>query len=307
MRIAIAVGVAAAIAALAVVAYYYSVQPAKTDAQSYSAGDFTVSVIEDSGSRFLARLENNGPALSPAAAFAVKKGLNNNCEAQGIVVSNFKVENKAGKPVPVPDSIPANSEVTMDSSNANLPSIPTGAGFETAVYVFKMQPDSLLASELVQKIPVHDLAAGEQELFEDCLQNAGRGYPLLIKVANPQKGSQTYFTLTDGAGNTYESALVIDENARETSELYWPPSRDGWLASNFTRQSGPAPAWQEAPEVTLSVKTVSAAGTQEFSKVFSPEMQIATLDFEQVAQGNSVPAYPKFWEIQVDMGQTVAN
>jgi hypothetical protein len=303
LRIAVVAGIAAAVAALAVAAYY-SFQPFSTTHSaivSYSAGDFTVSVIEDSSSRFLARLENNGPALSPAAAFAVKKGLNSNCEAQGIVVSNFKVDNKAGKPVPAPDSIPANSEVTLDSSTANLGNMPTGDGFETAVYVFTMQPDSLLASELVQKIPIRELGAGEQELFEDCLQSAGRGYPLLIKVANPQPGSQTYFTLTDGAGNRYESALVIDKNARRTAELFWPPSRDGWLESNFTRQSGPAPAWREAPELTLSVKTISAAGTQEFRGPVSPEMKTATLDFVQVAKGNSVPAYPKFWEIRVDM------
>lgn len=300
-----AVGVAAAVAAVAVVAYYYSTQPFSSHPaiSTHSAGDFTVSVIEDNDNRFLAKLKNNGPALNPAAAFAVKKGLNSNCEPQGIVVSNFQVGSRAGKPVPVPDNIPANSEVTLDSSGANLSKIPTGEGIETAVYVFQLKPDSVFASELVQKIPVQSVNASEQELFENCLQQTGMGYPLLIKVVNPQKGSQTYFTLTDDAGNRYESALIIGENAPETSQLYWPPSKEGWLTDNFTKQSGPAPAWRDAPKITLDIKTVSAAGTQEFSKVVQLELQTASLDFVDAAKGNPVPVYPKFWEAQVDMGQ----
>ena len=267
--------------------------------ESYSAGDFTVRVLEDSGSRFLARLENNGTALSNAAVFAIKKGLNENCEPQGIVVSNFQVRSEEGRLVPEPDSIPANASVTLDSRQSNINVIPTGPGFETSVYVLGLEPGSIRANELIQKIPIHELNSTELDLFENCQQEYG-GYPLQLKVLNPPRSTNMYVTIHDESA-AYEAALEIRPDAPTISELFWPASRNDWLSGNHTHPSGPAPAWTDAPETRVSVRVISLGQVSTFEDTVTPRLVTTSLDFFQVAKGDPLPSYPRYWEIQIDL------
>jgi hypothetical protein len=267
--------------------------------ESYSAGNFTVHVLENSGSRFLARLENNGTALNSTAAFAVKKGLNENCEPQGIVVANFQVRSEEGRVVPEPNSIPGNSSVTLDSRQSNINVIPTEPDFETAVYILGLEPGSIRASELIQKIPIQALNSSELELFENCQQEYG-GYPLQLKLLNPQHDTQVYMTVSHQSA-THEAAIEISPDAPNFSELFWPASRNDWLSGNFMQPSGPAPAWADIETVRVSVSIVYQNQLFTFEDSVTPRLVTTSLDFFEVAKGDPLPSYPRYWEIQVDL------
>jgi hypothetical protein len=172
-------GIAVAIAVAGIiVGLLYIITPARvTTTTTYHSDPFTITVLEDSGQRFLAKVENSGPPLENTAAFAVKKGLNADCEPQGIVATNFKIENKDGKPAMNPSSIPAKGSVTIDSTAANIRQIPEST--ETAIYVLRVDPSSLRATELVQKILIRQSNLTDLQQFENCLAKSGSGYPLV--------------------------------------------------------------------------------------------------------------------------------
>jgi hypothetical protein len=294
--------------------------------KSFTSGNFTVTVVEDSESRFLAKLENRGPTLENTGAFAVKNRLNENCEPQGIVVANFQISQQGNdssnnsKLVIVPDSIKQGSTVNIDSRQAagsNMPKIPVGNDVKTTIYIMRLEPNSVKATDLVQRIDLQNEANNtsnqtELQSSESCLQKSGKGYPLLLHLKNPSPGSQVFFTITDSVENKqYETALKMtsqgssNNNNNVPNELFWPPSREGWLANNFTQTNGPAPTWMENPqELTLSVKVVKDSGSniQEFKKVVKLDgLHESSLDFVNVAEGKAVPIYPKYWEISVDL------
>lgn len=272
----------------------------------YSAGNFSVRVIEDTSSRFLAKVENTGAPLDNAAAFAVRKGLNENCEPQGVVVANFQVRTEGGRPVPDPDSIPGNASVTLDSQQVKLNVIPTGPDFETAVYILGLKPGSIQANELIERIPIRQLNATELELYETCLQQKDIGYPLQLKLVNLQRDTQVYVTVDDSSAK-YETALDIAPDAPAVSKLFWPASRSDWLSANFTQASGPAPAWGDAGELHLSVSIVSSGQVSSFEGSAQPRLVTTSLDFFEVAKGEPLPSYPKYWEIQVDLANKSIN
>lgn len=291
----------AAIAAIGIVVALYASSSFETiGAKSYAAGDFTVYVVEDTGSRFLARVENTGPALQDAAAFVVRKGLSDACEPQGIVVANFQVSNTGGRLVPNPDSIPANSQVTLDSRNVNLTTVPTGPEYETTVYILGLEPDSVRAKNLIQKIPINEPGSTELESFESCLQNTDKGYPLELRIANPQEDTQVFFEITDSSGR-YETGLSVGSEVPDPAFLFWPTSANGWLAGNYTQFSGPAPAWKEPERALVSVSVVSGGQVTTFEDNVTPELVTASYDFLEVARGDPLPAHPRFWQIQVDL------
>ncbi len=297
LHYAVAAGIA--IAAIGIAIAFYAGPPAAE--QSYAAGDFTVHVVEDTGSKFLARLENNGPALNNAAAFAVRKGLNDNCEPQGIVVANFQVRNEGGRLVPNPNSLPGNASVTLDSRQSNLSIIPRGPDFETAVYVLGLEPGSIRANELVQKIPIQQPESTELEQFESCQQAFG-GYPLQLRLSNPQPGMQVYATVSDQSAS-YETALDISPDAPALPALYWPASRNDWLTANFTEPAGPVPAWQDIETVHVSVRVVYQGQTFSFEDSVTPRLVTTSLDFFEVAKGSPLPSYPRYWEVEVDLAK----
>lgn len=325
--VVVAAAAAVIIAALAAIALFsgftslaqnsYNGNSGKT----YSAGSFNVTVLEDSGSRFLAQVRNNGPTLQPAAAFVVKKGLNENCEPKGIVVANFETTTSSDGQRLVPKDATAatlkgnGKSVTIDSKKlTNLPSsssIPTGPDMETSIYILKLEPGSVRATDLVQKIDIQKLnnnnATSEQQAFEDCLQKAGTGYPLLLHIKNPSLDSQVYFTLSDknDGSKQYETTLKTPAQGELPADIFWPPSRDGWLSANFSKAFGPAPAWKDAPPaVSLHVKIVSSKDGQmrEFDRTVKLEQpSLSSQDFVELAKGNAIPVYPKYWEIPVDL------
>jgi hypothetical protein len=286
----------AAIAAIAVVFIFY-MAPVQRVA-SYNSGNITVHLLEDSSRKFLAEVENSGPSLDNAAAFAVKKGLNGDCEPQGIVVSNFQVENDNGNLSPNHDSIPANGKVTIDSASANLNNIPPST--ETTLYILQLEPGSIRAAGVLYTIPIQQSNSTELEQYEDCL--AGSGYPLLFRLTGLQKDSQAYLTV-DGGGEKYETSFSIARNAPDLDAVYWPDSKQNWLKGNFTQQSGLAPLWQGQQTLQISAKTVVAGHFEQFEAQVVPELRMASLDFVEVAKGNTVPVYPKYWEVRVDLEQ----
>lgn len=297
LYIAVLAGVAIAAAGLGFLAYGSQQEPA-----TYSSGNFTATVVQDSASRFLARVQNNGPTLEPAGAFVVKRTLNQDCEPQGIVAANFQGVRDGQRLVPRPDSLEGGSTVEIDSRNANLNIIPTGPDVETSIYILKLEPGSIRAAELVERIDIHKIGTGELARFESCLQESGKGYPLLLLLSGPAPGSKVYFTLTDSAGNVYETALEASQDGEAPGELYWPPSRTGWLAANFTQGSGPAPSWHDPETVTVKVSVVQDGRVQEFEQAVSlSEPTESEIDFVEVAKGSAVPIYPKFWELRVDL------
>lgn len=296
LHLAIAAG--AGVAVIAVFVYYATIPQAA--GRIYTQGDFTVSVLEDSSSRFLAGVENSGPALESAGVFGVKKGLNDNCEPQGIVVANFDVRNQGGNPVPNPDSIPGDASVTLDSRRANLNVVPTGSDFETSVYILRFEPGSIRATDIIEKIPIQKPNATELDLFESCLQEQSSGYPLQLKLVNPQKDTQAFITITYSS-DRYETAISVGSNAPESSTLFWPASKRDWLAGNYTQPSGPAPAWNDQEQLHVSVSVVSGGEVTLFEDDVTPELVTASLDFFEVAKGNPLPSYPRYWEIQVDL------
>jgi hypothetical protein len=287
----------AAIAAIVIVFIVYLTPIQRTT--SYHSGNITLHVLEDSSRKFLAQIENHGPTLENAGAFAVKKGLNDNCEPQGIVVTNFQAENRDGRQVMNPSSIPANGTMTIDSTKANLSIIPPS--METTVYVFRMDPSSLLAQEVLHEVRIQQSNSTELEQYEDCL--AGRGYPLLLKLTGLQKDSQAYFTIIDdNSGEKYETSFSLAQNAPDFPAIYWP-DRQNWLQANFTRQSGPAPLWQEPQALDITVKTVVAGKVEQFEARVTPELRTTSLDFVEAAKGNVMPIYPRYWEIEVDLAE----
>lgn len=291
--------IAGAGAAAIVVAMLYVI-PAQV-AGTYHSGPFTVSVLEDSNRRFLAKVENSGPPLENTAAFAVKKGLNADCEPQGIVAANFKIEDKDGKPALNPSSIPAGRSVTIDSSSANISQIP--ASTETAIYVLKVDPSTVRATQLIQKIPLQQSNQTELQQFEDCLAKSGSGYPLLFRLSNVQKGSLAYFTVDDGKAK-YETSIRVEKNSPDLAAIYWPRANQSWSQGNFTRPGGPAPAWKEPQTITVNVKSVLSGQVQEFEKhvqLSGDKLKTVSLDFFEIAKGNVVPIYPKYWEVDIDL------
>lgn len=292
---------AIAIAAVGVFLAFYADDPFLAAGESYSAGDFTVRVVEDTSSRFLATVENNGPTLNNAAAFGVKKGLNEHCEPQGIVVANFDVRDEDGRAVPDPDSIPGDSSVTLDSRESNLNAIPTGPDFETSVYVLGLEPESFRAKELIQKIPIQQLNSSELELFEGCIDEVYDGYPLQLKLQNIRPDTQVYISLDDGSA-IYETALNVRSEAQDLSTVFWPASRNDWLTANYTQAAGPAPAWGDTGRVLVSVSVVSREGQVfTFEDSVMPRLVTTSLEFFELAKGDPVPIYPRYWEIQVDL------
>jgi hypothetical protein len=266
--------------------------------QSHNSGDLTINVLEDSGRKFSAKVENSGPTLENAAAFAVKKGLNSDCEPQGIVVADFKLENKGGKVVPNPDSIPAKGSVSIDSTAANISQIPPTK--ETTVYVLRLDPATLHATEVLHVVPIQQSNSTELEPFESCLKESNWGYPLLFKLANIPKGSQAYLTVDDGSSK-FETSFFLRQNSPDFPAIYWPDSKQNWLQVNFTKPSGPAPAWDKSQSPTISVKTVISGKVQEFNQqieLSNDRLKVAPFDFVDVARGNAVPIYSKYWEIQ---------
>lgn len=298
-------GAAAAIVIAAVIIATYPMAPPNKSIRSYSSGNFTAHVIEDNSNRLLVKLENKGPLLNDTGAFLVRQGFNNDCEPQGVIVSNFNVGTRAGQPFPAPDYIPDRSNITLDSASARIDTIPIGDSLRTEVYILKLKPDSIIASDIVEQITIRD--ANLTQIFDNCLQQTGKGYPVLLKVANPQPGSITYFTLEDNAtGIKYETVLDVNNNAPKLNEIYWPPSRDGWLADNFTKQAGPAPAWktEELPrQLVLTVATTDSTGQihQSAYPIELAKTRTFSVDFPEQAKGKIVPPYPQFWQIVVDV------
>jgi hypothetical protein len=292
---AIIAGVAIFATVIVSVLYFTPVQRVA----SYSSGNISVHVLEDSSRKFLAEVENNGPALDNSAAFAVKKGLNGDCEPQGVVVSNFKVENDNGNLSPNPDSIPANGKVTIDSASANLNNIPPST--ETTVYILQLEPGSIRAAGVLYTIPIQQSNSTELKQYEECL--AGGGYPLLFRLTGLQKGSQAYLTVDGGDGEKYETSFSIAQNAPDLAAVYCPDSEQNWLKGNFTQQSGPAPLWQEQQTLQITAKTAIAGHIEQFEAQVVPELRTASLDFVEVAKGNAVPVYPKYWEVRIDLEQ----
>lgn len=291
----------AAAAAIGIVIALYATSSFETiGAKSYTAGDFTVRILEDTSSRFLADVQNSGPRLNDAAAFVIRKGINETCEPEGVVISNFSVNEVGGRLVPNPDSIPANSKVTLDSRNVNLPSIPTGPNFETTVYILGLEQDSIRAERLVQEIPIHETNSTELEAFEACLQREDKGYPLELRITNPQKDTRVFFRITD-ASTSYDTGLSIGANVPDPALLFWPTSNGGWLGGNYTEFSGPAPAWKDQEQVQVSIRVVSGGEVTEFEENVTPKLVTATHDFVDVAKGDPLPAHPKFWQIDVDL------
>jgi hypothetical protein len=302
-------GVAGAIAAVGIIAGLLYVTPAQVVSSTYHSDPFTVTVLEDSSHRFLAKIENAGPPLENTAVFAVKRGLNADCEPQGIVAANFKIENKGGKPVMDPSTIPAKGSVTVDSASANISQIPQSA--DIAIYVLKVDPSSLRAIELVQKIPIRQSNYTELQQFENCLlATSGSGhYPLVFKLTNIPKGVLAYFTVNDGSAS-YETSFRLDKNAPDFAAIYWPDAKQNWSQGNFTRPGGPAPAWKEPHAVTVNVRTVLAGQVHEFEKqieLSDNRLKTTSLDFFEVARGNIVPAYPKYWQVQVDLQEGIIS
>lgn len=296
LHVAILAGVAIAAIGLAVIAFI------PRQGASYSSGNFTATVLEDSTGRFLARVQNDGPTLEPAGAFVVKRTVNENCEPQGIVAANFQAVRNGQQLIPRPDLLEAGASVDIDSRNANLNVIPVGPDVETSIYILALEPNSIRASELVERIDIQKTNSTELQKFEECLAESGRGHPLLLHLTNPVSGSKVYFTVTDSAGNSYQTALEASPDGPAPAELFWPPSRAGWLAANFTQGSGPAPAWSDQQTVTLTVQVVESGQVQEFTQTISlSELTESSIDFVEVAKGNAVPIYPKFWEIKVDL------
>lgn len=293
-----AIVIGAGIVVVAVLVYYAGLPQAA--GRTYTQGDFTVHVLEDTGSRFLARVENGGPSLNSAGAFAVKKGLNSNCEPQGIVVANFDVREQGGNPTPNPDFIPGDSSVTLDSRRPNLNVIPTDPDFETTVYILRFEPGTIRAADLIERIPIHEPSSTEVELFENCLEEQGSGYPLQLKLVNPQKDTQAFITIADSS-TRYETAISVGSNAPDLSTLFWPASKDNWLAANYTQSSGPAPEWNDQEQVFISVSVVSGDEVITFEDNVAPRLVTTSLDFFEVAKGNPLPSYPKYWEVQVDL------
>ena len=272
----------------------------------YSEGNFTVHVMEDSSDRFFARVENNGPTLENAGAFGVKKGLNELCEPQGIVVANFDVREQGGNQVPNPDSIPGNSSIVLDSRRPGLDVIPTGPDFETSVYIVRFEPGSITASDLIERIPIQLPSVSEVELFEHCLLEQGSGYPLQLKLVNPQRDTQVFISITDSSNN-YKTAISIDPEAPDLSALFWPISKTNWLAGNYTQPSGPAPAWLSQQEILVSISLVSEGNVSNFENRIQPKLVSTSVDFLEVAKGNPLPSYPKYWEVQVDLANRIIN
>lgn len=299
---AILAGVAIAAIGLGVFAY------SPKQGASYSSGDFTATVLEDNTNRFLARVQNNGPTLEPAGAFVVKRTINENCEPQGIVAANFQAVRDGQSLIPRPDSLQSGTSVDIDSRNANLNIIPTGSDVETSIYILALEPNSVRASELVERIDIQTTNTTELQKFEECLGESGRGYPLLLLLTNPASGSKVYFTVEDSAGNSYQTALETSPDGPAPEALYWPPSRTGWLAANFTQASGPAPAWLEPETVTVRVQVVQSGHVQEFSQTVSLSEPVESpIDFVEVAKGNAVPIYPKYWEIDLNLQEETIN
>ena len=293
-----AIAIGAGIAALAVLVYYAGLPQAA--GRTYTQGDFTVHVLEDTGSRFLARVENGGPSLSSAGAFAVKKGLNSNCEPQGIVLTNFDVREQGGNPTPNPDFIPGDSSVTLDSRRPDLNVIPTDPDFETTVYILRFEPGTIQAADLIERIPIDEPDSTEVELFENCLEEQGSGYPLQLKLVNPQKDTRAFITITDSS-TRYETAIAVGSDAPDLSTMFWPASKSNWLAANYTQSSGPAPEWNDQEQVFISVSVVSGDEVITFEDDVEPRLVTTSLDFFEVARGNPLPSYPKYWEVQVDL------
>jgi hypothetical protein len=292
--------IAGGLAIAGILAAFTYVSPAQVT-KSYNSGNLTVNVLEDSSRKFLAKVENNGPRLESAAAFVVKKGLNSDCEPQGIVVANFKLGNKNGRLVPNPDSIPANGSVTLDSTAANIGQIPPST--ETTIYVMRLDPSSLRATDVLHAVQIQQSNSTDLEVFEKCLKESNRGYPVLFKLTDISKESQAYFTVDDGT-NKFETAFFLRKDAPDFPAVYWPDSRQNWLQANFTKPSGPAPAWKEPQTLVVDIKTVASGKVQEFAqqiKLSEARLKTASLDFIDVARGNAVPIYPKYWEIDVDL------
>lgn len=293
--------IAAGLAIAGVIAAFLYVAPAQVT-RSYISGNLTINVLEASSRKFLAKVENNGPALENAAAFAVKKGLNGDCEPQGIVAADFKLENKDGKLVPNPSSIPASGSVTIDSAAANINQIPPST--ETTIYVLRIDPATLHATDVLHAVPIQQSNSTELERFESCLKASDKGYPLLFKLTNIPKGSQAYFTVDDGT-KKFETSLFLRQNAPDFPAIFWPDSKQNWLQANFTKPAGPAPEWNMTQSLTLDVRTVISGQVNEFSQqipLSNERPKTTSLDFVDVARGNAVPVYPKYWEIDVDVG-----
>lgn len=299
-------GIAGAGAAVAIAVVLLYAMPAQV-VRTYHSGPFTASVLEDSSHRFLAKVENNGPPLENTAAFAVKRGLNGDCEQQGIVVANFKIENKDNKTVLDPSSLPAKGSVTIDSATANISQIP--ASTETAIYVLKVATDPIRATQLVNKISIQQSNMTELQQFEDCLAKSGSGYPLLFKLINVPKGSLAYFTVDEG-GAKYTTSIRVQKNSPDFAAIYWPDAKQNWSQGNFTGPGGPAPAWKEPHAIKVNVKTVVSGQVQEFEKqvqLSDDRLKTTSLDFFEVAKGNVMTAYPKYWEIGVDLQNRIIS
>ena len=100
-----------------------------------------------------------------------------------------------------------------------------------------------------------------------------------------------------------QTSFSIAQNASDLAAVYWPDSKQNWLKGNFTQQSGPAPLWQGQQTLQISTKTVIADHVEQFEAQLEPELRTASLDFVEVAKGNAVPIYPKYWEVQIDFEQ----
>lgn len=299
-------GIAGAGVAVAIGVMLLYAVPAQV-VRTYQSGPFTASMLEDSSHRFLAKVENDGPPLENTAAFAVKRGLNGDCEQQGIVVANFKIENKEGKTVMDPSSLPAKGSVTIDSATTNVSQIP--ASSETAIYILKVATDPMRATQLVQKIPIQQSNMTELQQFEGCLAKSGAGYPLLFKLTNVPKGSLAYFTVDDGAAK-YTTSIRVQQKSPDFAAIYWPDAKQNWSQGNFTGPGGPAPAWKEPHAIKVSIKTLVSGQVQEFEKqvqLSDDSLKTTSLDFFEVAKGNVMPAYPKYWEIGVDLQNRIIS
>ena len=61
--------------------------------------------------------------------------------------------------------------------------------------------------------------------------------------------------------------------------------------------------WQGQQTLQISAKTVIAGHVEQFEAQVAPGLCTASLDFVEVAKGNAVPVYPKYWEVQIDLEQ----
>jgi hypothetical protein len=303
VKLVIAAAVAVAVVGVLVAIYAQGQPTSGLAGQTFTQGAFAVTITEDTDRRLVAKIKNNGATLDNAGAFLVKRSFDSNCQPQDMVMANFQLADRDGALVANPDTLLEDATVTIDSQQSNINKLPMGSDVEITAYILRLQPNSVQVADLLQEIPLQK--PNTIQVFEDCLNSAGKGFPLQIRVLNPQANSTSYFTIKDMTGKTYESSLLISQDLPEDfDEIFWPNEHVNWMSANFTRAGGPAPEYSDPPLFSINVKTTAAGETRDFGSNIAlrqDDLHEYSFDYVNVITGKSVPAYPKYWEVIVDM------